>query len=288
MLSHLKFRCHDTACYQIYPHASCRCLLQHLAYILHSEFTFCPFATIARWYPDCIPPVALWIYCRAVNLVFIHALWLGRTSRCRLSRGFLLDSSLACVLGIQGLILCRSRFCGSPWRVFSHEWGIEEVLVHLRGSEDGLVVAEGAPDFVDALFAWMVRNLDHRCVSARSISPTGLKRKFLGASQVPTSTWSLSRGVTGSCSQRLRSCQMWSWRISFGAFHPRYAHASTAFWFRLLPKEMVPLRKRNQAADPKGWRHAFLSQQKWFAAPNTKNQMAYTMKAQPCRGRSLG
>ena len=144
----------------------------------------------------------------------------------------------------------------------------------------------------------MVRNveyLDHRCVSARSISPTSLKRIFFGASQVPTSTWSLNCGVTSSCSRRRRSCQMCSWRIQSSFPYLVWWFPSTlctCFKGILMPsaakkdgaiEKERPLKQLTQKVDST---HSSASQ-KWLAAPKNKNHMAYTIKAQPYRGRTL-
>lgn len=145
----------------------------------------------------------------------------------------------------------------------------------------------------------MVRNveyLDHRCVSARSISPTSSKRKFLGASQVPTSTWSLNCGVTSPCSRRRRSCQMCSWRRIQSSFpYPVWWFPSTlctCFKGILMPpaakrdgaiEKDKPLKQLTQKVDST---HSSASQN-WLAAPKAKNHMACTIKAQPYRDQTL-
>ena len=43
-----------------------------------------------------------------------------------------LDSNCILFLLPPDIILSSWRFCGSPWGMFSHEWGTDKVLVHLQ------------------------------------------------------------------------------------------------------------------------------------------------------------
>lgn len=211
--------------------------------------------------------------CRlALNLACIHAPLAGSHMRCRLSPRF----KSGCCSWSTGFDLELS------WLLDTLSLNVLWVfLKDVRiGSEDGLVVTEGAPDFVDALFPWMVRNVEY-CVSV----PQAFRQpvwnanflvlhKYRRALGVSTVGWRAH--VLGD--EDLAKCAPGGFNplslISFGGFHPRCAHASKAFWCHLLPKKMVPLRKRDHWSSWPKSTHSSGSQQ-WLAAPKTKNHMAY-------------